>query len=186
MEHYTPISYLNDFIFCPRSIYFHKLYGSYNHSLYKGKAQTSGTEAHRSIDEKNYSSRKNILQGVDVYSEKYKLYGKVDIFEKDTGKIRERKNNIKGIYDGYVFQVYAHYYALTEMGYLVKSIELYDITKNKKYPIDLPEDNPAMKEKFNILIESLNTYDILKDKQIPYEIKCKSCIYSQLCDRVIC
>jgi CRISPR-associated exonuclease Cas4 len=122
MEAYIPISFLNDFIFCPRSIYFHQLYGNFNQLLYQQKPQVAGKAAHASIDEQTYSTSKNVLQGTEIYCERYKLCGKIDLFDADSGKLSERKREIKTIYDGYVFQVYAQYHALTEMGYKVKSI----------------------------------------------------------------
>ena len=64
MEETILISYLNDFIFCPVSIYFHKLYGQLDKNIYQSTFQVNGTDAHKSIDEKTYSSRKNILQGI--------------------------------------------------------------------------------------------------------------------------
>jgi CRISPR-associated protein Cas4 len=61
MEPYIPISFLNDFIFCPRSIYFHQVHGSLSQEIYHDKPQTEGRLAHESIEEKNYSTRKDIL-----------------------------------------------------------------------------------------------------------------------------
>ena len=52
------ISNLNDFIFCPASIYFHKLYGSEDTIMYQSKAQLDGTKAHEKIDNGTYSTRK--------------------------------------------------------------------------------------------------------------------------------
>ncbi|MBM3436240.1 MAG: type V CRISPR-associated protein Cas4, partial [Bacteroidetes bacterium] len=152
METYIPISFLNDFIFCPRSIYFHQLYGGFGKELYQQKPQIAGRAAHTSIDEKAYSTRKNILQGVEIYSERYKICGKVDLFDIDSGKLSERKREIKVIYDGYIFQLYAQYHALCEMGYKVTSIALYDMSHNKTYPIPLPHDDPEMQQKFENLI----------------------------------
>lgn len=51
------ISNLNDFIFCPASIYFHNLYGSMETMLYQGPAQINGANAHKAVDEGNYSKR---------------------------------------------------------------------------------------------------------------------------------
>lgn len=186
MEAYIPISFLNDFIFCPRSIYFHQLYGSYNTQLYQQKPQVAGKVAHASIDEKTYSTRKNILQSVEIYSERYKLCGKIDLFDVDSGKLSERKREIKTIYDGYVFQVYAQYHALTEMGYTVNSIVLYDITHNKNHPIPLPHENHEMQQKFEKLIDDLNSFDMNKGDFVANEQKCKNCIYSNLCDYSLC
>ena len=77
MEDLIIISNLNDFIFCPASIYFHKLYGSQDNLLYQSSAQLNGTKAHETIDEKIYSTRKSAMMSLDVYSEKYGLCGKI-------------------------------------------------------------------------------------------------------------
>ena len=66
MEPYLPISYLNDFIFCPRSIYFHQLYGRVNQRVYHTPAQTQGKAAHKAID----TQRLN-LYGFDTYQGVY-------------------------------------------------------------------------------------------------------------------
>lgn len=71
MDDLIIISNLNDFIFCSASIYFHKLYGSQDKLLFQSKSQLDGTKAHEKIDNGQYSSRKNILMAIDVYSEKY-------------------------------------------------------------------------------------------------------------------
>lgn len=59
---YILLSELNDFIFCPRSIYWHHIYGKYEKSLYQTTFQTRGTHIHDRVDKAKYSSRKHILQ----------------------------------------------------------------------------------------------------------------------------
>lgn len=186
MESYIPISFLNDFIFCPRSIYFHQLYGGFDTHMYQQKPQIAGKAAHASIDGKTYSTRKDILQGVEIYCERYKICGKVDIFDIESGKLVERKRQIKTIYDGYVFQVYAQYYALCEMGYAVNSIVLHDLSHNKTYPIPLPHEDVEMQQKFEKLIEQINGFDMNDHSFTPLEAKCSNCIYSNLCDYSLC
>lgn len=39
MEDYIRLSTLGDFLYCPKSIYYHKIYDSYDSSVYGGKAQ---------------------------------------------------------------------------------------------------------------------------------------------------
>ena len=56
-----PITQLNDFVFCPASIYFHMLYGDTDNILYQSRDQINGTAAHSAIDEQRYSDRKDIL-----------------------------------------------------------------------------------------------------------------------------
>jgi len=76
MESYITLSFLNDFIFCPRSIYFHQLYGSFAETVCKQSPQYKGTAAHETIDERTYSTSAHILQGMEVYSEQYNICGK--------------------------------------------------------------------------------------------------------------
>ena len=186
MESYLPISYLNDFIFCPRSIYFHQLYSTYHKTTYQRVPQVAGSAAHEAIDTQQYSTRKDILMGLEIYSDRYRLCGKIDILDRATKQLRERKREIKRIYDGYIFQVYAQYHALIEMGYQVESIVLYDITHNKSYPVPLPEQYPEMQKKFEQLLEELNNYDLNANNFTPLLSKCQNCIYSALCDKSLC
>ena len=186
MESYIPISFLNDFIFCPRSIYFHQLYGSYNSSLYQQKPQVSGKAAHEAIDNKTYSTRKSVLQGQEIYCEQYKLCGKIDTYDINSGRLTERKKEIKQVYDGYVFQTYAQCFALREMGYNVTAIVFYDITHNRTHPVPLPEEDELMFQKFEALVAALNTFNLDDDAFKPVEAKCCNCIYSNLCDYSLC
>ena len=70
------ITQLNDFIFCPVSIYFHSLDEDTDKILYQDSVQLNGSAAHKKSDPAEYSTKKNILQGISVYSEKYNLIGK--------------------------------------------------------------------------------------------------------------
>lgn len=85
------ISNLNDFIFCPASIYFHNLYGSRDTITYQGAAQINGKKAHEAVDKGTYSGRKHILTALDIYSEKYNIVGKIDIYDLDKKILTERK-----------------------------------------------------------------------------------------------
>lgn len=74
MDDLIIISNLNDFIFCPASIYFHKLYGSEDTIMYQSKAQLDGTKAHEKIDNGTYSTRKNILISNDKLRTSFAKY----------------------------------------------------------------------------------------------------------------
>ena len=50
MDESILITQLNDFIFCPASIYFHNLYGSMDKMLYQCEDQLNGTKAHEKLD----------------------------------------------------------------------------------------------------------------------------------------
>lgn len=186
MENYITLSHINDFIFCPRSIYFHQLYATYHEQHYKQKVQIKGTAAHASIDNKTYTTSNTILQGTEVYSTKYNIVGKIDLFDIEKSKLIERKRSIVKIYDGYVFQVYAQYFALQEMGFTVKKIIIHDLIHNKNYPISLPEQDIAMLQKFEKTIQDITQYDMLQNDFVPNVDKCKQCIYSPLCDKSLC
>lgn len=68
MDNLIRITQINDFIFCPVSIYFHNLYGDRDKITYQRKEQINGTYAHEKIDNKKYSISKHILTGFDVHS----------------------------------------------------------------------------------------------------------------------
>src|SRR3989338_8357855 len=95
MEHYIQISKLNDFVFCPRSVYLHSIYDSFTQKTYHRTPQLVGKIKHQTIDKKTYSTSKDILCGLEVYSEKYNLVGKIDIFYKKKGLLVERKTKVK-------------------------------------------------------------------------------------------
>lgn len=88
MDETILITEFNDFIFCPVSIYFHKLYGNRDTITYQNVTQINGTNAHKNVDENTYSYKKNILTAMDVYCEKYDLLGKIDIFDIDKELLR--------------------------------------------------------------------------------------------------
>ncbi len=182
MENPINITALNDFVFCPVSIYFHNLYTDMDKTLYQNSDQINGSAAHKNIDEKNYRSDENVLQGVSVYCEEYNLIGKIDMYYTKSKKLVERKKKIKTVYDGYIFQLYAQYFAMREMGYAVKSLAVHSIEDNKSYAVDLPENNSIMIEKFKRVISELNEFDMFEFKQTNPE-KCSRCIYEPACDR---
>lgn len=72
------ISQLNDFIFCPASIFFHSLETEEN-IMVQDSFQLNGTNAHKHSDSATYSTEKSVLQGVSVYCVKYNLIGKIDV-----------------------------------------------------------------------------------------------------------
>ena len=179
-ENPITISNLNDFIFCPASIYFHSLDYETEKLTYQDDSQINGTAAHEAVDSGKYSDRKNILQAVPVYSEKYGLFGKIDVFDVGTGVLTERKKKIVKIYDGYIFQLYAQFFSLCEMGYDVNQIRLYSMDDNKMYPILLPEENAEMLKKFDQLVVDMRNFSFEGFRQTNC-MKCQRCIYEPLC-----
>lgn len=179
-EYPINITLLNDFIFCPASIYFHYIDSEADDMMIKSEYQINGSAAHSTVDNSQYSSSKNILQGISLYCEKYALYGKIDMFNISEGVLTERKKKIKNIYDGYIFQVYAEYFALLEMGYKVNEIRLYSMDDNRVYSLELPEQNSFMLEKFENTLLALSNFKLENFRQENAE-KCNRCIYRPLC-----
>lgn len=62
MDDIILISNLNDFIFCPVSIYFHGLYGGADVLTFQTKSQLNGTKAHESVDTGNIQHEKILSQ----------------------------------------------------------------------------------------------------------------------------
>ena len=77
------ISNLNDFIFCPASIYFHSLEENEENLLGQDSYQLNGSAAHEKPDKAEYSTKKSVLQGISIYCEKYNLCGKIDTFDSE-------------------------------------------------------------------------------------------------------
>ena len=181
MENPILITWLNDYIFCPVSIYFHNLYGLVDSISFQESSQINGASAHENIDSGRYSSRKDILSGISVYSSRYNLVGKIDVFDIGKGELIERKKKIRTVYDGYIYQLYAQYFALTEMGYSVRKLTLHSLDDNRSYPVLLPEENREMYAGFVSLLSSMVSFDLISFHQENRQ-KCARCIYEPLCD----
>ncbi len=179
MESYIQISKINDFIFCPYSLYYHSIYENFSAQTYHSSSQTKGKIKHENIDEGRYSTAKKFLQGTDVYCEKYGLCGKIDIYNQEEKSLIERKNKVVKIYDGYKYQLYAQYFCLQEMGYEVKKMFIHSLSDNKRYEIELPAGDEL--KKFEETIDEIKKFDIIKNKIKKNPKKCEMCIYRQLC-----
>ncbi|MGM9665325.1 MAG: type V CRISPR-associated protein Cas4 [Eubacteriales bacterium] len=180
MEEPFPVSFLNDFIFCPASIYFHMVDADTEKMSYESYEQLQGSAIHESVDNAKYSDKTTVLQGISVYCEKYNLSGKIDLFDTEKGLLTERKRKISSIYDGQVFQLFAYCFALREMGYTVRQLRFHSIIDNKLYPVPLPEDNVCMLKRFEKTIENIQTFDINSFVQSNFQ-KCAKCVYEPLC-----
>lgn len=156
------------------------MFKSRNTQTFQSIYQTAGKAAHKSVDQKRLTTRKEIIQSLEVYSEKYNLLGKIDTYDSKTKHLIERKRKINRIYDGYVFQLYAQYFSMIEMGYEVEKISFYSIKDHKFYIQVLPYENPIMLKKFENTIKEM--HEFIPDKYQQTNLnKCKNCIYSPLC-----
>ena len=179
MEQYIQISKINDFIFCPKSVYLHRIYENFNQNTYHQEPQKVGKLNHENIEAGKYSTAKKFLQGTPVYCNKYEIAGKIDIYDAETKTLIERKTKIKKVYDGYKYQLYAQYFSLLEMGYEVKKMFIHSLSDNKRYEIATP--NKQETEIFENIIGQIRQFDILKSKHTTSKAKCDNCIYNNLC-----
>ncbi len=181
MDNIINISQLNDFIFCPYSIYLHNVYNALDDNQFHDVPQTKGRQAHSTVDTGSYSTKASVITAMPVYSEKYALMGKIDQYFADTGKLVERKRTIKIIYDGYKLQLYAQYFCLDEMGFAVNSLKFHSMTDNKNYPLAMPDK--AITLWFERHLYKIRHYNPAMALTNINSNKCKYCIYRHLCDQ---
>ena len=143
-ENTIRLSNINDFLFCPISIYFHNLMEDADRMMSQSRYQIDGTHAHKAIEDGEYTSRKDVLQGIEVYCDRFDLMGKIDLYDIKKGLLTERKKKISRLYEGQIFQVYGQYFALKEMGYEIRKIRVHSMDDNKNYNISTPENDPDM------------------------------------------
>lgn len=180
METYLPITYLNDFVFCPYSIYLHQVFDNNSEVLYSASPQQTGKSAHTIIDSENQKEKAHIIKGAYVISNKLRVYGKIDTYYLKKQKLVESKFQIQNIYRGYYYQLWAQYFALTEMGYNVAEICFYSIKDKKTYQVKIPKQNEF--EELKNHIRKIARFDFeIEIKVNP--VKCKHCIYASLCDK---
>lgn len=181
MEQYIQITKLNDFVFCPLSLYFHGLYEKFDQDLYHEEAQKAGKIKHENIDRGQYSSRKRYLQGLPVYSERFGLCGKIDVYDREEKALIERKNKVTKFYDGYRYQLYAQSECMGEMGYPVEKLFVHSLSDNKRYEIMLPD--VLEMEKFMKIIKQINNLNLYNFEKGANPKKCDKCIYRELCNQ---
>lgn len=177
---YINISELNDFIFCPYSIYIHHVYSGMDKGLYQDAPQIVGTQAHESIDFKRYSNSKGLILSLPISSDELGVMGRIDMYRPDSGRLIERKYQLDRIFRGQLYQIWAQYYCMLEMGYSVYELLFYEISKNKVHPLALPtSDEQAELKHFLNTFREFNP--LLFEATNP--MKCSRCIYQNLCDK---
>ena len=142
--------------------------------------QTQGKAAHAAIDEKTYSSRKDEITSLSVYSNELGIIGKIDLYKGQEKMLIERKYQLNTIYQGQLYQLWAQYFCMHEMGYEIEKLAFYAISTNKMIPVEIPtEEN---KKELQAFILRFKMYD--PNQEIPVNInKCIHCIYCNLCDK---
>lgn len=181
MTDYIALSTLNDFIFCPYSIYMHSVYRESDEEIYKATPQTKGTIAHRGVDSKNGSTRRADIMSLPVYCDELGISGKIDVYKQDRRMLIERKNNLKQIFRGQIYQLWGQYFCMKEMGYDVERLAFYEISTNKMIDVDMPGE--AGKRELESFIERFKHYNPATSAFKINPNKCAHCIYCNLCDK---
>lgn len=157
MDSAIPISAINDFLFCPKSLYLHSIYSSFDTSIFHDKPQTIGRISHENIEDSTYTTSKHILQALSVYSARLGIKGKIDIFDIKKGYLVERKYRVKSLYKGFKYQLYAQMYCLEELGYAVKKLFIHSLSDNKRYEIEIPSQKE--RKEFEDTILNMQSFD---------------------------
>lgn len=177
MDSYIPISTINDFLYCPKSLYLHSVYSSFERSTYHDTPQTVGTIAHENIENGTYTTAKHILQGLSVVSTRLGIRGRIDLYDAKKCRLIERKYRVKQIYLGFKYQLYAQMYCLIEAGYQVKKLFIQSLSDNKRYEVPLPTADE--KQAFEAVIEQMKNFTP-EDVQNHTCIRCQNHIYDLL------
>jgi CRISPR-associated protein Cas4 len=176
---FLQISKINDFLFCPLSIYFHGIYENFDQKIYHATPQTEGKINHENIESKKYTSSRNILQGTAVFSSEYGIVGKIDLFNTQTGELVERKTKIKRVYAGHRAQLYAQAICLRERGIKVRKMTIRSLKNNKKFLV--PILSQKEEKRFGALVCKIKNFQPEKNKKVKNQKKCQECIYANLC-----
>ena len=83
--------------------------------------------------------------------------GKIDIYKGKEQKLIERKYNLKNIFQGQIYQLWAQYLCMTEMDYPIQNLAFYEISTNKMIPIELPTEKQL--RHFEQFLDSYRSYD---------------------------
>ncbi len=181
METFLPISYLNDFIFCPYSLYLHQVFDNNVEELYSAAPQQVGTLHHTAIDHPPMSKKDSqTLKGIYVISKWLGIYGKIDTLHVTEKRLVESKFAITTLYKGYYYQVWAQYFALIEMGFEINTLSFFSIKDRKTYLINIPGESEYQELRQHI--RTIARYDF-EQEFIPNPAKCQHCIYATLCDK---
>lgn len=181
MEEYISLSTLNDFIFCPYSIYLHNVYMSSSEDSYHSTSQTVGKNSHQTIDTNTYSTSKNDIIGLNIFSNELGIIGKIDIYKADKKLLLERKYKLTEIYKGQIYQLWGQYFCMEEMGYKIEKLAFYSISTNKTFSIEIPSQNDY--NELNNFINQFKQFNIETEINISIN-KCRHCIYCNLCDKM--
>jgi CRISPR-associated protein Cas4 len=106
--------------------------------------------------------------------------GKIDLYRKGQKLLIERKYQLKKIFKGQIYQLWAQYFCMKEMDYEVEHLSFYEISTNKMVPIELPGYNGYIELKS--FIKEFRQFNPNDRISVNYN-KCIHCIYCNICDK---
>ena len=137
--------------------------------IFHTEPQTRGRISHEAIDHKTYSNRTNDILSLPVYSETYGLMGKIDLYKRKEHLLIERKYQLKHIFQGQIYQIWAQMFCMQEMGYTVERLAFYEMSSNKMTPVTLPTE--VEKKSFALFLQKFRTFN---PASTPFPINPKS------------
>lgn len=149
-------------------------------SQYHAVPQTMGRIAHRTVDEKKTTNGMGDLVSVSVCSDEFRIFGKIDLYRYSTKTLIERKYRLKSIFRGQIYQLWAQFYCLREMGITVEKLAFYEISTNKMISIPLPSADD--RTEFINFLSKVRSYNPSSDISVNVN-KCRHCVYCNLCDK---
>jgi CRISPR-associated protein Cas4 len=84
------------------------------------------------------------------------------------------------IYQGQIYQLWAQYFCMKEMGYEVDRLAFYAISTNTTFPVEVP--GYEQKEELKAFINRFKSYNPVQEITVNIN-KCTRCIYCNLCDK---
>ena len=96
-------------------------------------------------------------------------------------KLIERKYQLKQIFQGHIYQLWAQMLCLREMGHNVESLAFYETSTNKTIPVAMPSETDI--QKFKEFITRFRYFNPASDTFRINPNKCSHCIYCNLCDK---
>lgn len=151
-------------------------------TIYYATPQTRGRVAHETVDKKTASNRADDILSLPVYSEEYGVMGKIDVYKRKERKLIERKYQLKQIFQGQIYQLWAQMLCLREMGYEVVSLAFYEMSTNKMIPVTMPSGDELLH--FKRFIERFRSYNPVSTPFTVNPNKCRHCIYCNICDKI--
>lgn len=149
--------------------------------MFHAEPQTRGKVAHETIDHKTYSNRASEILSLPVYSEEYGLMGRIDHYKRKDKMLIERKYQIKQVFQGQIYQLWAQMLCLQEMGYEVEKLAFYEISTNKIIPVHKPD--ACELKLFKDFLHSYRSFNPASTAFCVNSNKCRHCIYCNLCEK---